>query len=183
MKNIVRFWITSLTLVLALTLAACGGGGAAPAPTAAPSGGATGGGAAGGGAEAPSGGGAPISSAEVTAKGEQLLFSVSEIGPFTPGSEATITFKNTSTINQHNLLVIKGDRTVTSAVNDAGAEAGTSAGYVPDDPAIVAHTGLLDPGSAETISFTPEPGATYYYICTVPGHYVAGMIGEITLVP
>ncbi len=178
MKNIVRFWITSLTLVLALTLAACGGGGAAPAPTAAPSGDA-----AGGGAEAPSGGGAPISSAEVTAKGEQLLFSVSEIGPFSAGSEATITFKNTSSINQHNLLIVKGDRTVTSAVNDAGAEVGPSGAYVPDDPAIVAHTSLLDPGSAETISFTPEPGATYYYICTVPGHYVAGMIGEITLVP
>ena len=179
MKNIVRFWVASLAMVLALTLAACGGGGSAPAPTAAPSGG----GAASGGGEATSGGGAPISSIEVTAKGEQLLFNVNEIGPFSAGSEATITFKNTSTINQHNLLVIKGDRTVTSAVNDAGAEAGTSVGYVPDDPAIVAHTGLLDPGSAETISFTPELGATYYYICTVPGHYVAGMVGEITLAP
>lgn len=179
MKNIVRFWVASLAMVLALTLTACGGGGgsapAAPAAPAEPAATASGGEAA--------GGGAPISSAEVTAKGEQLLFNVDKLGPFTPGSEATITFKNTSSINQHNLLIVKGDRTVTGAVNDAGAEAGTSAGYIPDDPAIVAHTSLLDPGSAETISFTPEAGATYYYICTVPGHYVAGMLGEITLVP
>ncbi len=176
MKNMVRFWLTSLTLVLALTLAACGGGGSAPAPTTAPSGG---GGAAGGG-EA-TGGGAPVSSAEVTAKGEQLLWSVNTLGPFAPGTESTITFRNTSTINQHNLVIVKGDKSVADAVNNAGAEAGTAAGYIPDDPNVVAHTALLNPGTEETVSFTPEAGATYYYICTVPGHYVAGMVGEITL--
>ena len=45
-------------------------------------------------------------------------------------------------------------------------------GYVPEDPLVIAHTKLLQPGQKETIEFTlPSPG-DYPFVCTFPGHSI-----------
>ncbi len=37
----------------------------------------------------------------------------------------------------------------------------------------------LNPGESGTSEFIPSEPGTYYYICTVPGHRMQGMVGEI----
>ena len=49
-----------------------------------------------------------------------------------------------------------------------------------DDPAIVAHTRLIEGGQSNTITFTAPPG-TYTYLCTFPGHYAAGEKGTLVI--
>lgn len=41
-------------------------------------------------------------------------------------------------------------------------------------------TGLL-PGETETITFVPDTPGTYIYLCTIPGHAAAGMLGEFVV--
>lgn len=53
--------------------------------------------------------------------------------------------------------------------------------YVPEDMTdqVVAQTGLVAGGETEEVTFTvPEETGTYDYLCTFPGHYLAGMTGE-----
>lgn len=137
------------------------------------------GGAAPGGA-APAAGGTSL---DIGAKGEQLLFDKNTLGPVPAGAQVSVKFNNTSTINQHNWILLKvSDDAAASALANAGAATGPAANYLPQDMAnVVAHTALLNPGASETVTFTaPAPG-TYMYICTVPGHYVAGMKGTLTV--
>ncbi len=43
--------------------------------------------------------------------------------------------------------------------------------YVPTLDAVIAHTGLLEPGVSETIIFrTPDETGEYAFVCTFPGH-------------
>ena len=37
----------------------------------------------------------------------------------------------------------------------------------------------LTPGEGGSSEFMPTEAGTYYYICTVPGHRMQGMVGEI----
>ncbi|MCG3780010.1 MAG: multicopper oxidase domain-containing protein [Candidatus Nitrosopumilus limneticus] len=46
------------------------------------------------------------------------------------------------------------------------------------DSAIAAATNPLKPGESGSITFTAGAPGTYYYICTVPGHALQGMIGN-----
>lgn len=49
-----------------------------------------------------------------------------------------------------------------------------------DDPAVLAHTRLIEGGQSNTITFTAAPG-TYTYLCTFPGHYAAGEKGTLVI--
>ena len=56
--------------------------------------------------------------------------------------------------------------------------------YIPTKDAgqILAHTGLAGPGEKVTITFTaPKETGTYPYVCTFPGHYLAGMKGVLVV--
>ena len=84
------------------------------------------------------------------------------------GSEVVFTFSNTSTINQHNWVLVK------VGTKDAVAADGTLAGMAndwipPNDARVIAHTALLDPGETKEIRFTLDAG-TYEFVCTFPGH-------------
>lgn len=50
-----------------------------------------------------------------------------------------------------------------------------------DDPAILAHTRLIEGGQSNTITFTAPPPGTYTYLCTFPGHYAAGEKGTLVI--
>jgi nitrite reductase (NO-forming) len=40
---------------------------------------------------------------------------------------------------------------------------------------------LLSPGDTEVITVTPDHAGTFAYICSIPGHEEAGMVGEIVV--
>jgi uncharacterized cupredoxin-like copper-binding protein len=40
---------------------------------------------------------------------------------------------------------------------------------------------LLAPGQRETITFVVDEAGTYEYICNIPGHQDAGMVGELVI--
>ncbi len=87
--------------------------------------------------------------------------------------------------NNPQIIVNSGDE-VTITTNNAGMSF-HAFGVVsnPDDfnsvifdSAIAAATNPLKPGESGSTTFTAGAPGTYYYICTVPGHALQGMIGE-----
>ncbi|MBK9940084.1 MAG: auracyanin [Kouleothrix sp.] len=150
----VRFWLAGIAVVSALVLAACGGGAAAPA-----------------------GGGA--TSLNVSTAGEQLQFAPANLTA-APG-DVKLTFKNGSSAQKHNWVLVKGGDDVAAKVDEEGVGAGDAKGYIPDDKAnILANTKLLNGGESDSITVKVEPG-TYSFLCTFPGHYAAGMKGTLTV--
>ncbi len=99
----------------------------------------------------------------------------------------TLTFNNTATAVQHNWVLVEGDDTAVNTVNDA-AQAQVrvtrdAAGAVPpaDTPGLLVALPMLNAGDSTTVTFqTPGPG-TYQFICTFPGHYLAGMKGTLVV--
>jgi len=81
-----------------------------------------------------------------------------------------------------------GDKIVFDVINDGvsfhafgvtAAEEGFE-GIFPGSE-IAAATNPLKAGESGTSEFTPSEPGTYYYICTVPGHRMQGMVGEIVV--
>lgn len=155
MKFTMRSWIAGVALASALVLAACGGGGAA------------------GG-----GGGAAAASLNVSTPGEGLSFAPASLTA-APG-DIKVTFKNGSSVQKHNWILVKGGDAAVTAVDQAAIAAGDAKGYVPDDPNIIAKTKLLDGGASESIAFKADAGE-YIFICTFPGHLAAGMKGTLSV--
>lgn len=108
---------------------------------------------------APSG---PVSEADVGAS--EFAFDPSDI-ELVADTEATITLTNNGAV-EHNWTVLEQDVTVTTEEEVADAPV---AGLVETVPAGETGTGTL----------TLAEG-TYQVICTIPGHFAAGMEGVVT---
>ena len=165
MKRSAPILLGLFTTTLAL-LAACGG--AAPEPTASP-------------ASTPS-----ISEQKskrarphISTVGDELRFDRAKLKE-TALFKVRVTFTNGSTVNQHNwVLVKKGTKDEVAA---AAVIAGAANSWIPpQDDRIIAHSGLLDPGETEEISFTAPLLGTYQFLCTFPGHS-ATMFGDFVFV-
>ena len=118
-------------------------------------------------------------SLEIGVEGEALQFDTDTLTS-SAGSEVALTFNNTSTINQHNWVLVQAE------TKDAVAADGTLAGLAndwipPNDARVIAHTTLLDPGETEEIRFTLDAG-TYQFVCTFPGHKFT-MFGDFDVTP
>ena len=150
----VRFWLSGVALASALALAACGSGG--------------------GGTEA---GGANLN---VSTAGEALQFAPAALNA-TAGQPAKVTFKNGSAAQKHNWVLVKGGDDVAAKIDEQAATAGEAAGYIPSDPNIIASVKLVNGGETGSASFTAPAAGTYTFLCTFPGHYVAGMKGALTV--
>ena len=154
----VRPWLAGIALASALFLAACGGGG----------------GDTGGGAAAPA-------NLNLSTAGEQLQFAPGALSA-TAGQQVKVTFKNGSTAQKHNWVLVKGGDDVAQKVDEAGAAVGEAKGYIPDDKAnIVSNTKLVNATETDSVSFTAPAAGTYTYLCTFPGHFIAGMKGTLTV--
>ncbi len=83
---------------------------------------------------------------------------------------------------QHNWVLVNGGDDVAAAVNNA-AQNNADALFVPPPgtPNALAWTPMLNVGQTGSVTFRTPPPGTYLYICTFPGHYLAGMKGTLTV--
>ena len=117
------------------------------------------------GSEEPAGATKP----QISVKGDALEFDTTSMTA-TAGSEVVLTFDNTSTINQHNWVLVRDG--TKDAVAVRGTAHSTTDWIDPNDPDVIANanTKLVGPGQTETISFTAPAAGTYQFVCTFPGH-------------
>ncbi len=153
-----RSLLGGATLVAALALAACGSPGAEE--PAAPENGEAGNGAA--------------QTIEVAADEAALAFEQTELTA-TAGQPITVEFSNPGALPHTWVLVEPGQE---QAVNDA---AGADGAVAADTTGVIAASSVLQSGGSETIDVPALEAGTYPYICTVPGHYAAGMVGTLTV--
>lgn len=157
MKLQKSIWMLVVALVAAFALVACGGS-------------------SGGGG----GGGAASATVDIGSAGENLAFDKTTF-TVPAGQTITLTFKNNSTAQQHNIVIVNGGEDVAAAVDEEGVNAGPP-DFLPADKAnILAATKMLAPGASETITFTAPAAGTYTFICTYPAHYAGGMKGVMTV--
>lgn len=83
---------------------------------------------------------------------------------------------------QHNLAILDKDADVDAFVN-ASTSAKDNEYIAPDmEDQVVATTKMLAGGETDTIEFTvPEAPGNYEFVCTFPGHFMAGMKGTLVV--
>jgi azurin len=85
----------------------------------------------------------------------------------------------------HNFVLLKKG-TNAKAFADEAMKATPASSYIPASlkAQVVAFTGLAGPGETVQITFTaPKVPGRYEYICSFPGHYLAGMKGVLVVAP
>lgn len=116
---------------------------------------------------------------------DQMQFSVTTINA-KPGETLTVRLRAVGTMPKiamaHNFVLLAAGTDATAFANAAATSPST--GYIP--PAmkdkVLAMTGLA--GAGETVSVTfkaPAKPGRYTYICSFPGHFVAGMKGVLVV--
>lgn len=134
-----------------------------------------------GGSTGGNGGGAG-GALSIEADGENLAFKPAALSA-KAGSAVTVNFKNVSTAQQHNWVLVNGGDDVAGKVDEAAIAAGAP-NYLPTGNAdILASTDMLAAGGTGTASFTAPAAGTYTFMCTYPGHFAAGMKGTLTVTP
>jgi azurin len=99
------------------------------------------------------------------------------------GSKIALIFNNNDDMT-HNFVLVQPNAIdeVVNAALKLGLK-GSEVGYVPKTAKVIVHTGLLEPGTSQTIYFVaPNKPGTYGYVCTYPGHG-AIMRGVLRVVP
>lgn len=89
-------------------------------------------------------------------------------------TEFTVNFSNAAAV-QHNWVMAEPGQ------EQAIADASQAAGGNPEGIDGVIAWGAQITGSSEEITVPASPAGDYPYLCTVPGHFAAGMRGVITL--
>ncbi|MDQ3783249.1 MAG: plastocyanin/azurin family copper-binding protein [Actinomycetota bacterium] len=110
--------------------------------------------------------------AEITVVTTDFAFDPSTVSVAT-GPEITVTVENQGTV-EHDWVVLDQGREI-SAETDLPEDTAE----VNQEWAVAAvHT---EPGEAATTTFTAPAAGTYQIICVIPGHFSAGMEGELTV--
>lgn len=82
------------------------------------------------------------------------------------GDEVEVTLNNVGAL-EHSWTLVGSDADV-NTVTDA-------------DAINSATTGTVAAGQSDTVTFTAPDAGTYQFVCTVPGHAAAGMVGTLTV--
>jgi azurin len=115
---------------------------------------------------------------------DQMKYDVASIDA-TAGQKVTVTITNAGKLPKvamaHNFVLLKAGTDV-SAFSMA-AMTHHESGYMPPDMAdkVIAATKLVGPGESDRVTFTAPVGGIYDYICTFPGHALAGMRGTLNV--
>ncbi|MGA3169581.1 MAG: plastocyanin/azurin family copper-binding protein [Chthoniobacteraceae bacterium] len=115
---------------------------------------------------------------------DQMRYDVTRIDA-APGQKLTVTLTNVGKLPKaamaHNFVLLKAGTDVNAFA--AAAMMHQETGYIPPEMAdkVIVATKLLGPGESDTVTFiAPAPGV-YDYICTFPGHALAGMRGALNV--
>jgi azurin len=102
--------------------------------------------------------------------GEQLHVVLAAVGSMPKGAMA------------HNFVLLQ-QGTDAMAFVTAGAQHGESEFIAPESKKdIIAATGMAGGGETVEVTFkAPAKRGTYTYLCTFPGHYIAGMKGTLVV--
>ncbi len=129
-------------------------------------------------------GGAAGRLVEITG-GDDMKFSVTSIQA-KPGETLHIVLKNVGAVPKiamaHNFVALKAGVDAAKFSQDAMTARETD--YVPaaGKADVLASTALAGPGETVEVTFkVPAKAGAYPYLCTFPGHFAAGMKGEITV--
>ncbi len=115
---------------------------------------------------------------------DQMKFDVTSIDA-SPGEKITITLTNVGKLPKvamaHNFVLLKAGTNVNAFA--AAALTHQDTGYLPPELSgqVIAATKLLGPGESDTITFVAPAAGTYDYICSFPGHALAGMRGTLNV--
>jgi azurin len=103
-----------------------------------------------------------------------------------PGETLHVVLKSTGTVPKiamaHNFVALKAGVDAAKFSQDAMTARETD--YVPAERKadILASTKLAGPGETVDVTFkAPTKPGVYPYLCTFPGHFAAGMHGELTV--
>ena len=103
-----------------------------------------------------------------------------------PGETLHIVLKNTGTVPKvamaHNFVALKAGVDAAKFSQDAMMAKDTD--YVPAarKADVLGSTKLAGPGETVEVTFkVPAKAGVYPYLCTFPGHYAAGMKGDLTV--
>ena len=122
----------------------------------------------------------PAGVIEIASDGDNLKFDKAKLEA-KAGSTVTVVFQNSSTVNQHNWVLVRSG--TKDEVAAAGTAAGPDAGWIPSgDDRVLAKTGLLDPGATQEVKFTVPAAGAYQFVCTFPGHNFT-MFGDFVATP
>lgn len=116
---------------------------------------------------------------------DNMRFSVDEINA-APGETIRIVFTVKSNMPpaamQHNLAIVDKDADV-DAFATASMSARDNEYIAPDlEDQVIATTKMLSGGQTDTIEFTvPDAPGNYQFVCTFPGHFMAGMKGTLVV--
>jgi len=116
---------------------------------------------------------------------DTLKFSVTRIDA-KPGESLRIVLTDTGTVPKtvmaHNVVVLKKGADPAAFANAAASAFET--GYIPASMSaqVLAHTPLAGPGETVEVTFTaPKVPGNYDYLCSFPGHFIAGMKGVLAV--
>ena len=116
---------------------------------------------------------------------DQMKYSVATITA-KPGETLKVRLKSVGTLPKvamaHNFVLLARKTDVAAFANAAAMSA--ASGYIP--PAmkaqVLAVTGLAGPGETVEVTFkAPKQPGRYDFICSFPGHFIAGMKGVLTV--
>lgn len=117
--------------------------------------------------------------------GDDMKFNLTTIQA-KPGETLRVVLKNTGTIPKiamaHNFVLLTLGSDPAAFANAAMTASATE--YVPQDQKakIVASTKLTGPGETVEVTFkVPAKAGSYPYLCTFPGHFTAGMKGQLVV--
>ena len=116
---------------------------------------------------------------------DQMKYNITEIEA-SAGETITVNLTNIGKIPKvgmaHNFVLLKpGTDAETFALSAAIAGA---SGYIPQDAldAIIVRTNQAGPGETVSVTFdAPSEPGRYQYLCTFPGHFLAGMGGVLVV--
>lgn len=158
--------LLAFSLLLAVTLVACGGSESSPSDTATDQ------------SAQSEVSGTVDRTVTLKPKGNQMKYRQTEFS-VAPGETVKLVFENvaTSPSMQHNVVILtSNDEELFQNVGEAGARAGSTNDYIAKEESlreqILAYTPMSKPGETVEVTFTvPDEEGEYGYVCTFPGHW------------